>query len=510
MLRRSLGPLLLLFLVVAAAAGAKPKPKATPISPSDPVAWTSYGYDNQLQNAVSSTQLTLGSVGRLAPVWKAELDGAVYASPLSARVDARQIAYVGTEAGSVYALDVTTGAELWRRELGSTTTEVCGTWGITSTGAIDLVHELLYVISATGQLHALSLATGEEAAGYPRQVVSRPNIEYVWGGLRIAENRLYVPIASYCDAGASNGFPEGSLLAIPLDAPEAISTWDPAPGPDNLGGMWGWGGVSIDPDDGLVYTGVGNSHAWSDECSCFVDDAGAGNKIVALSPDLTSVRDSSNLPIPVIGDSDFGAAPLLFQPQSCPPLAAANNKDGTLYILDRTQLSKGALVFDPSRPWGVAFHRRAVLVRFEADDLLGAVRHLQRRRKAAWEWRQGLSRRPRLRLQADLVEGARRRESGDAARRGERPLRHRRQDRRVLRASRRYRRHSLVLRCDRQDGCRDHHGRRNGARSRHRGKRVRVSSHASPSTGPLASASLRAIGTHGGLSNGRSRPGARR
>ena len=156
-----------------------------------------------------------------------------------------------------------------------------------------------------------------------------------------------MPIASYCDAGASNGFPEGSLLAIPLDAPGAISTWDPVPGPDNLGGMWGWGGVSIDPDDGLVYTGVGNSHVWSDECSCFVDDAGAGNKIVALSPDLTSVRDSSNLPIPVIGDSDFGAAPLLFQPQACPPLAAANNKDGTLYILDRTQLSKGALVFIP-------------------------------------------------------------------------------------------------------------------------------------------------------------------
>ena len=220
MLRRALGLLLLLSLVFVAAAGAKPKPKATPKPPSDPVAWTSYGYDNQLQNAVSSTQLTLRSVGRLAPVWKAELDGAVYASPLSARVDGRQMAYVGTEAGSVYALAVTTGAELWRRELGSTTTEVCGTWGITSTGAIDLVHELLYVISATGQLHALSLATGEEAAGYPRQVVSRPNIEYVWGGLRIAENRLYVPIASYCDAGASNGFPEGSLLAIPLDARE--------------------------------------------------------------------------------------------------------------------------------------------------------------------------------------------------------------------------------------------------------------------------------------------------
>lgn len=347
MLWRALGPVLILVLAFAPGAAAKPKPKLTAAPPSDPVAWTSYGYDNQLQNAVASAQLTLRSVGRLASVWTAKLDGAVYASPLSARVEGRQVAYVATEAGSVYALDVTTGAELWRRELGTTTTELCGTWGITSTGAIDLVHELLYLISATGQLHALSLATGEDAGGYPRQVVSRPNIEYVWGGLRIADNRLYVPIASYCDVGATNGFPEGSLLAIPLDAPEEVSIWDPVPGPDNLGGIWGWGGVSIDPGDGVVYTGVGNSHVWSDECSCFVDDAGHGNKIVALSPDLTTVRGSSNLPIPSTGDADFGAAPLLFQPQGCPPLAAANNKDGTLYILNRKELSKGALVFIP-------------------------------------------------------------------------------------------------------------------------------------------------------------------
>jgi outer membrane protein assembly factor BamB len=347
MLRRVLG-LSLLSLVIASGAGAKSRPQPEPEQPSDPVAWTSYGYDNQLRNAVPSTLLTLRTVPRLAPAWKAELDGPVYASPLSARVDGDQVAYVATEAGSVYALAVTSGEVLWRRELGTTTTGLCGTWGITSTGAIDLARGLMYVIGATGQLHALSLATGEEATGYPRQVVSRPDIEYVWGGLRIARDRLYVPIASYCDVGNADGFPEGSLLAIPLDAAKAIRTWDPVPGPDNLGGMWGWGGVSIDPTSGVVYTGVGNSHVWSDECSCFVDNAGYGDRIVALSPGLARVLDSSELPdIPPTGDADFGAAALLFQPETCPPLAAANNKNGTLYILDRQHLSRGSLVSIP-------------------------------------------------------------------------------------------------------------------------------------------------------------------
>jgi outer membrane protein assembly factor BamB len=339
--------LLLFSLVAASGASGKPKPKPKPKPPSDPLAWTSYAYDNQLRNAVPSSLLTPRSVTRLASAWQVTLDGPIYASPLSARLGGRQVVYAATEAGSVYALDVNNGAVIWQSELGTTTTELCGTWGITSTGAIDLARGLLYVIGASGQLHALSLATGTEATGYPQQVVSRTNIEYVWGGLRIAGDRLYVPIASYCDVGADNGFPEGSLLAIALDASTVFSQWNPVPGPDNLGGIWGWGGVSIDPSDGTVYTGVGNSHVWSDECSCFVDNGGYGDRIVALSPDLATVFDSYLPELSLTGDDDFGAAPLLFQPEACPPLAALNNKDGTLYIFNRTHLSAGPIVFIP-------------------------------------------------------------------------------------------------------------------------------------------------------------------
>jgi glucose dehydrogenase len=111
--------------------------------------------------------------------------------------------------------------------------------------------------------------------------------------------------------------------------------------------MWGWGGVSIDPTTGHVFTGVGNSYVWSDECSCYVDNAGYGNKLVALTPDLSTVVAADDPGIAATGDSDFGAAPLLFQPDACPPLAAANNKNGTLYIWNRERLSAGPLVSIP-------------------------------------------------------------------------------------------------------------------------------------------------------------------
>jgi outer membrane protein assembly factor BamB len=220
------------------------------------------------------------------------------------------------------------------------TTADCGTWGITSTGAIDPTRGLLFVIGATGSLHALDLSTGEESGSYPEQVVDQTAYEYVWGGLRIAGGRVYVPIASYCDVGAPDGlFPEGSLKSLPLDRGSGATVWDPVPGPQNLGGIWGWGGVSVDPRDGSIFTAVGNSHAHSDACDCFVDDAGYGDHVVHLTADLSSVIDAENPGIPGTGDYDFGAAPMLFQPEGCPPLAAANNKNGTLYVWNRTSLA---------------------------------------------------------------------------------------------------------------------------------------------------------------------------
>src|SRR5919201_392933 len=73
------------------------------------------------------------------------------------------------------------------------------------------------------------------------------------------------------------------------------------------------------------------------------DDAPFGDQLVKLTPDLRVV-DSDHPPgIDPEGDQDFGSAPLLFQPHGCPPLAAANNKNGVLYIWDRTNLAAGPL-----------------------------------------------------------------------------------------------------------------------------------------------------------------------
>lgn len=345
--------LLLALCGIALVACTSAQAAGIPLTPQlpqapEPVSWTSYAGENQLQNSTWSRALTRAGVKTLTPAWKTKVDGKVFASPLAFNVGGRRLLFVATEGGLVYALDAADGKIVWQTDVGTVATTDCGTWGVTSTGVISRVGGVLYVVGATGALHALALDTGLDVAGFPKQIIDHPDYEYVWGGLRIAAGRLYVPVASYCDVGAPDGFfPEGGLITIPLADPESSGEWDAVPGAQNLGGVWGWGGVSVDPDTGTIFTAVGNSHQWSDECGCYLDDAGYGNHVVALTPDLSSVVASQDPGIESTGDYDFGAAPVLFQPRGCPPLAAANNKNGTLYIWDRRQLGAGPIASIP-------------------------------------------------------------------------------------------------------------------------------------------------------------------
>jgi PQQ-like domain len=324
-------------------------------------AWPAYGHDTELTNDIASSSFTPKNVARTTLAWKRRLDGAIVASPLSLRVDVRgratQVVYVSTEAGSVYALAARGGSVLWRRTFATTTTDACGTYGFSSTGAIDVARGVLYEAAADGRVHALDLATGAEHAPWPLRLLARPLYEYVWGGLQLIRGRLYVPVASYCDEPDRKGVAaEGRIDAIDPATATVASTFDPVAGFGNLGGVWGWGGVAAERDGSILYTGVGNSYVRSAACNCFVDDAGYGDRIVALTPDLKTVL-ASNKPDNVLpqGDEDFGAAPLLFQPPGCPPLLAAKNKLGHLYVWRRDAIAAGPFADFPLSDARAAF-----------------------------------------------------------------------------------------------------------------------------------------------------------
>ena len=156
--------------------------------------------------------------------------------------------------------------------------------------------------------------------------------------------RVYVPVASYCDKPNADGFlADGRLVAVDVVDAAIVATFDVVPGRNNMGGMWGYAGTSIDPATGHLFTATGNSWVFDPDCGCILEDVDYGESLVELDPDLNVIAANRPEGIPYVEDNDFGAAPLLFQPPGCPPLAAANAKNGVTYIWNRQNIAAGPI-----------------------------------------------------------------------------------------------------------------------------------------------------------------------
>jgi outer membrane protein assembly factor BamB len=210
---------------------------------------------------------------------------------------------------------------------------------------IDPVRNRLYVAAANGQLNAFDLATGGQQPNFPVNLVRSSAMEYVWGALRLFGNSVLAGVSSHCDEpNPTGGYATGRLAAINVvDTPGATTAvFQPVPGAGHLGGIWGYSGATVALDGQAIYTGTGNAIGTDPACKCQHDDWGYGDSMIELSPSLTLIG-SSDPGVPKSGDDDWGAAPALFQPTGCQPLAVASNKDGVVYAYDQGAITAGPI-----------------------------------------------------------------------------------------------------------------------------------------------------------------------
>ena len=315
---------------------------ATPKLPApNDTAWISFGHDDQITKQVVSGSITNATVGTLHQLWSFKLGGMIVAQPLYYN----GIVYAASEAGDIVAVNAQTGKQVWRKTTSTFTSASCGTWGVSSTPVIDTTRNRIYVVGGNGQLNALDLSTGGQQPNFPVSVVRSQVMEYVWGGLRLFGNNVLVGVSSHCDEpNAAGGYATGKLAAINVvDSPGSqTAVFQPVPGAGHLGGIWGYGGVSIALGGQAIYDGIGNATGTDPACKCQHDDWGYGDSIVQLSPSLTVVG-SSDPGVPKSGDDDWGAAPALFQPLGCQPLAVASNKDGVVYVYNQNAIAAGPI-----------------------------------------------------------------------------------------------------------------------------------------------------------------------
>ena len=309
---------------------------AAPASATD---WPTFGFDPARTNENPAERaLGPGNVPSLREIWSTRLEGVSNTQPLFAsrvRLEGgarSDLVVAGTEHGELAAVDAATGRAVWRRRLGSRLarcTDFPGRrYGVTSTPVIDRARARVYSADGEGKVHALDLATGREERGWPVTVTRAPAREHIWGALALRKDRLYAATSSHC----SEAFYRGRVVAIDAAEAEVAATWFPLPASQRGGGIWGWGGVSLD-QGGDVYAATSAAQA-GPVASPFAQ------RVARLSP-LLRLRASDRPNVPTVRDADFGATPLLFRAPGCPPQLAVLHKNGALFLYDRDRIASG-------------------------------------------------------------------------------------------------------------------------------------------------------------------------
>jgi outer membrane protein assembly factor BamB len=313
---------------------------AAPAAPAA-VDWDTYGFTVS-RGGLNPHESTINprNVHRLHQAWSFRLGSVIDTQPLFAsqvpvpvahkKVRMREdLVIAGSENGHLAAVDATTGRKVWLRRLGHVNFPSCPNlphYGITGTPAIDPATNRIYVADGRGFVDQLDLSTGRTERSW--RITRDPTHEHVWGALTVLSERVYVEIAGNCDTPPYHG------RVVSIDTRSgSIRRWV-VTGAANGGGIWGWAGISADPQMHALYAATGNSFAPPNEHAPYAE------RVVRLTLGLRVVA-SSYPGLPPTGDADFGATPLLYHAPGCPRQLAVGNKFGNFYVYDRAHIDSG-------------------------------------------------------------------------------------------------------------------------------------------------------------------------
>src|SRR5437899_1549398 len=270
------GLLVLALLVGSVSVLVQPRPyQLAPRLTASPGAWPTYHMDNTRSgNDVNEPALNAVSNQWTSP----QLDGQIYAEPLVVGTTV----YVATEGNSVYALNASTGAVIWKVNIGAPVTSGfgCGNInpvGITSTPIIDTTNNILYAVGVLAPIHdvmlAVNLSTGTIL--WTRTVdpaTMDPTVQGTRGALALSGGYVYVPFGGrYGDCGNYHGW----MVAVPANGTGTILF---ASLTGRGGGIWAPSGPAVDSATGNVFVATGNTFSTT--------TFDYGESVIKLSPTL--------------------------------------------------------------------------------------------------------------------------------------------------------------------------------------------------------------------------------
>jgi outer membrane protein assembly factor BamB len=332
---------------------------------------------------VNSTQF--GKIGFDA------VDGLVDAEPLYlANVTVggklRNVLYVATEHGSLFAFDADTGEQIWMTstiESGETPSdnhgclEVTPEIGITSTPVIDRKHGpngTLFAMALTKdeignfhhRLHALDITTGAEIAGSPTEITasypgtgdgsSDGNVAFAAqqykerAALLLLNGNVYIAFSSHCDYSPYSGW----VMAYSESTLLQTQVLDLTPN-GSEGSIWMSGdGIAADSSGNLYFLDANGTFDPTLNADGFPTSNDFGNAIVKLSTSgklaVADYFETYNTVLESDQDEDLGSGGEILLPDQTDALGAVHHlivgagKDSNIYLADRDNLGK----FQPS------------------------------------------------------------------------------------------------------------------------------------------------------------------
>jgi polyvinyl alcohol dehydrogenase (cytochrome) len=353
------------------------RPSATKAS------WNGWGVDNlntRFQPA-SAAGLTANQVPGLRLKWAFGFPGArtAYGQPnvVGGRV------YVGSNDGTIYAIDARTGCLYWMYRAKS----------MVRSGVVVGPDKRAYVGDLDANLYALDTETGKLI--WQKKADDQP-FARITGTPKLYNGRLYVPIASQEEnAGANPIYPcckfRGNLVAI--DAKTGAVIWraytSPEPKPTGMSktgvqfygpsGATTWSSPTLDLKRKLIYIMTGNGYS---DPNIKTADA-----IVAIDMNTGEIRWSQqgspdmfnwdcgprggggNCPANHGDDVDFGSSAVLFDVGGGKQVLVAGQKSGMVHAFDpdqdgkivwQTRIGKGSTL--GGILWGIAGHQGVAYV----------------------------------------------------------------------------------------------------------------------------------------------------
>jgi outer membrane protein assembly factor BamB len=253
--------------------------------------------------------------------WTVKTRGSVVARP----VEAGGVVFAGSWDGREYAIRARDGRVLWKRSLGTTSSQRCPhykTVGITS--APSVVGGSAYLGGGDEFWYALDAATGAVQWRVPTGDNSPDGGHYNWSTPAVFGGHAFVGVASLCDSPLV----QGQLLRVDLTTHAIDGVWNVVPDGRVGGTIWSTPVVEAARNRLFVTTGNG-------------DDLYA-ESIVSVDVESLLPLDSWKLPAEQrVADSDWGTSPTLFTDSSGRELVAAANKNGLLYAFSRDRMRDG-------------------------------------------------------------------------------------------------------------------------------------------------------------------------